>query len=259
MKFLWLRLVCSLLVLSLPTFADTVTGTGGSSAAVPGFSGSSFEWIDDTGGVNASTLSSVFGYNVFDSGTGQPGTGSLLLSNTFTVNGSSTIDVDFSIFTAENPGSSFNELGFAALLQNGQLVAILGASRPDGINHIGDFGDVPSLTFQGPSSGVTSTLTGGTLPVMTLGSQQYGTVVNGASCASNCLTNINSTYTPGAGTYQILYGSFVFDGPNPNAAGLAVQSVNVPEPNSLEMAFVAMLLIGGLVFVKRARLAAVKA
>src|SRR4051812_28406672 len=224
MKSLLFRSVLCFLVLSLPCFADTITGTGGTSSAVPGFSSSSFEWIDNTGNVNASTLSSIFGYNVFQSGSGEPGTGSLLLSNPFAVGVGSAINLSMSLFTAENTGASFNELGFAVLLQNSQVVAILAASRPDGINHIGDFGSFSSVTFQGPSSGVTTTstthLNGSDLPVMTLGSQTYGTLEDPTHCFLNCLTDINSTYTPGAGTYQILYGSFVYDGANPNAAGL---------------------------------------
>jgi len=263
MKSSSLRLMLSLLVLSIPTFADTVSGTGGTSPAVSGFSGSSFEWIDNTGGVDASTLSSLFGYNVFQSGPGEPGSGSLLLSNPFTVGATSTLNVSFSIFTAENIGSSFNELGFAVLLQNSQLVAILGASRPDGINHIGDFGDFPTVTFQAPSGGVTTTshthLNGSDLPVMTLGSQQYGTLVDASNCFLNCLTDVTSSYTPGAGTYQILYGSFVYDGANHNAAGLAVKAVSVPEPTPLELAFVTLLLIGGLMLVRNLRLTPTKA
>src|SRR5437016_3829255 len=120
--------VLVVLVISVPCFADTVTGTGGVSPAVAGFSSSPFEWIDNTGGVTASTLSSVFGYNIFQSGPGEPGTGSFLLSNPFTVSAGSTINVSFSVFTAQYIGSSFNELGFAVLLQNSQLVAVLGAS-----------------------------------------------------------------------------------------------------------------------------------
>lgn len=244
MKHLLSRSVLFLLVLSLPSFADTVIGTGGNSPSVTGFSSSSFEWIDNTGNVDASVLSSIFGYNVFQSGDSNPGTGSLLLSNPFTVGAGSSLNVNFSIFTAQNPGFSFDELGFAVLLQNFQVVAILGANRPDGINHIGDFGSFPGVTFQGPSNGVTSTHVThpGSMPVMTLGSQDYGTNVDQLSCNNNCFTDISSTYTPGAGTYQILYGSFVYGSPNDHAGGLAVKSVSVPEPTALELFFVALVL-----------------
>lgn len=255
MKRLLLCLTVSVLVVSIPAFADTVMGNGGTSPAVPGFSDSSFKWIDNTGGVSTSALSSIFSYDVFQSGGDNTGTGSLLLSNPFTVGAGTTLNVSFSIFTAENIGSSFNELGFAVLLENSQLVAILAASRPDGINHIGDFGNFPSVTFQGPSAGVTTTSTthanGSDLPAMTLGSQTYGTLEDASHCFSNCLTDINSSYTLGAGTFQILYGNFVYFGGNPNASGLAVKPVNVPEASPLELACVALLLMAGFKFLSQ--------
>jgi hypothetical protein len=251
-----MKYLALLLILTAPVFADTVIGTGGVSPAVTGFSSTAFEWVDNTGGVNASVLSSVYGYNVFATG-GATGAGSLLLSNPFTVNGTSTLDVNISLFTAENVGSSFNELGFVVLLQNSQMVAILAASRPDGINHDGDFGDMPGTTYLGPSAGVTTTLNThfnlSDLPVITLGSQQYGTLVDGSSCGDNCLTDINSMYTPGAGTYQLLYGSFYMGtGPNPNAAAVAVKSVTVPEPAMpFELAVTGLMLIALFKFAPR--------
>jgi hypothetical protein len=252
-KFSLLLLV---LVLVIPAFADTVSGTGGVSSPVPGFSDTSFQWIDNTGGVSSSVLSSVYGYNIFQQA-GLTGTGSLLLSNPFTLGATSTLDVSFSLFTAENHGLSFNELGFAILLQNSQMVAVLGATRPDGANHVGDFGNFPGVTYLGPSAGVTTTYNvhpnGSDVPVMTLGSQQYGTLIDLASCGQFCMTDVNSSYTPGAGTYQILYGSFVFFDPNPHAAGVAVKSVKVPEPMPIELVIVALMFVGALKLAPRLR------
>jgi hypothetical protein len=248
------------LVLSTPIFADTVLGMGGVSPAISGFSGTSFQWIDDTGGVDASVLSNVYGYSVLASGQSVTGAGSLLLSNPFTVDGTNTLDVSFSLFTAEGAlGSNFNELGFAVLLRNSQMVAVLGAYRPDGINHITDIGNVQAFTFSGPSSGVTTTRNThqslSDLPVMTLGSEQYGVSADLSSCFVNCLTDVTSSYTPTVGTYQILYGSFFLDSnPNPHAAGLAVKTVKVPEPTPVELGVVALGLIGTLILALRRKL-----
>ena len=249
-----------LIALSLPAFADPVSsyttiGTGGVSGPVANFSNSSFAWADNTGGVNASTLSSTYGYGVFQDGSSY-GTGSLLLSNPFTVSAGSTLSVNFSLFTSQNPMCQC-DYGFGVLLQNSHLVAVLGASRMDGIGLVGAFGPFPFTIFAGPSAGVSTTITNDpslAFPHTTLGSQTYGTLFDTRSCNTfPCVTEITSTYAPAAGTYQLLFGSFsAFDAPPQHAASaIAVKSVQVPEGPAIEYIALALLAIGGICLKKR--------
>src|SRR4030095_774822 len=122
-------------------------------------------------------------------------------SNSFILGATNTLEVNFSLITSQ-PRAGTEDFGFAIVLKDGQMVAVLGALRNDGINSIGDFGDTGGKTFLGPSAGgSTTTITRNlsSLPQMTLGSQTYGTLVNGpGSCLVNCRTDFTSTYTPGA-------------------------------------------------------------
>src|SRR5581483_6573919 len=108
-----------------------------------------------------------------------------------------------------------------------QLVAVLSDIGPDGSRGFGDFVFGQKAP---PSAGVTNTVlntsNGEVGNPFTLGSYQY----NGAPTNPNSLntsTQLLSSYTPGAGTYQLLFGAFFQGTYVPSESAIAVQSVSM--------------------------------
>jgi hypothetical protein len=161
------------------------------------------------------------------------------VSTSFSLVEGESINVNMELFTNLPPSLGGNTslstaYGFALLLKNSVMMANLYTIRPNGLDYTYDeFGRQPSTTFAAPSPGVTvATSKGGPVDV-TLGGFYYGphTPPTPADCLQSCSTEITSSYTPGAGTYELLFGTF---GPTSSTyrESLAVQSVSVPEPTS---------------------------
>ena len=151
MKSLWCLIIVFLL--GLPA---SVSGYGGLSQPIAGFSTEPFAWIDWIGDVPGSVLMSQ-GFNPVLPGPGfayKPSVseagGSLLLSSPFNINAGSTLTVTTSVFTAIRP--NLDNIGFALLLQDSSLKTILSNVRSDNINHFGDFGALPGTIYTSPSA-----------------------------------------------------------------------------------------------------------
>jgi hypothetical protein len=140
------------------------------------------------------------------------------------------------VFAGLYYASMVNTYGFALLLEDGVLHSVLTAVRPDGQTN-GD--DVPfpgGDLFPEPSPGVVVTKTTSPGPHFTLGGHTYNdpnaVVTSNTTCGGGpCLTDVTSTVTPGAGTYQLLFGAF--GGLGWTTMGIAVTEVTVPEVNLL--------------------------
>lgn len=254
-----LYLLAALIVIGIcPAWADplslsyAVMGTGGTSQPIAGFSGSSFEWANNTGTVAGSVLT-AYGFDPLQTIPGVTADywinndirGSLLLSSTFSLNGTQTLDVTTMGLTLE--GQDYVQIEFALLLENSQVAAVLTNTRPDGIDVFGDIGVTPSYTA--PSAGVNTVSQTGTLSsIATIGGVDYGRDALPGDCGENCYTEISSSYTPNAGQYQLLFGSFTSDGSNNRPGAVIVQSVSVPEegtlPDLLVLGFMAVLWMG---------------
>lgn len=213
----------------------SVNGTGGPSSALPPVSDSPFWWVDSTGGVSGAAMA-PFGFDLFQ-GPGVNGipdgwSGSLLTSSAFTLSEGETLNIALQLLSeASEP---WYGLGFAVLLEDSTVKAILANSRPDGIGHFGDLAHPPDVDFNGAGPGVgfkskSGPIGGG----FQLGSGQYGQPSLIGSCLVRvCETSILSSITPGAGTYQLLFGSYSLGGPR-TALAVTDVSTSVPEPATL--------------------------
>ena len=99
---------------------------------------------------------------------------------------------------------------------------------------------------------------------VSLGGAQYGQILDTGSCTGggggfgSCVTNVTSSITPGAGTYQLLFGAYnLYASPDrrydefsgdriDKPTALAVKAVNVPEPSSLLLLGACLAGIAGL-------------
>ena len=215
----------------------SVTGTGGS-AFVSQLSDSPVLWMDSAGGTAGGALS-AFGFNpvVAEAGGSVWGVdygsgGSYALSSQFTMNAGEILNVDFSVFTRH--ASPWQDIGFALLLEDSAVVAVLGNVRPDGVLHYGGLGSRPGTRLATASSGVSLSMTRTAIGSFELGGVQYGTVSDTGDCFGNCRTNISSSYTPGAGTYQLMFGAYG-SAENGKPTAVAVTSARVPEPGTLAL------------------------
>ena len=178
---------------------------------IQGRGGVGLFWLDDAGQI---TWSALAGYN-FDLLPGSSGewqsttVGSFLLSMPFSLASNDTLSVVADLFSAQ--AYPYYEVGFALLVTGMQLKAVLFACRPDGINHIADLGAVPGTVFAAPSPGVQTKITiGGPFKVI-LGGREYGHVVSPSDGKTSAI--VTTSYVPGAGSYQILFGMFSVSGP----------------------------------------------
>src|SRR4051812_15709616 len=231
----WLLLFVSVTAWGIPIdLTYTVIGTGGFSQPITPISNQPFWWTDSTGGISGETLG-PFGYNPAPSFPLSTWTGSLLRSNPFSLTDDDTLSIDVLQFK-QHDRQVYN-VGFGLLLEDSQLRAILFNRRSDGGRQVGDAVSPPGYLFPSPTPGVEMTLTAagdplhfGNMPV-TLGGITYGPV--GAPeyyCGSNavpnnfCSTEIKSSYRPGLGIYELLFGQFTIV-PTYPPSGMAVKSV----------------------------------
>jgi hypothetical protein len=246
----------AVLILGLAGFASadplqlgyTVMGTGGLSGPAAGFSNSSFWWADTSGNVAESALAN-YGFVPYTVPAGQnPGyssvTGSLLLSSAFTIGAGQSLNVTTTAITDEAQDSK--QLDFALLLENSQLVAVLSNISPDGSQGFGDFViGQKALASAGVTTTILNSSSGEVGDPFTLGSYQYnGAPTNRGSL--NTSTELLSSYAPGAGTYQLLFGAFFQPTDAPSQSAMTVQSVSMPEEGTrtdlLISAFVVVIL-----------------
>jgi hypothetical protein len=236
----------------------TVSGHGDFSPPLSPLSDSPFWWIDNTGGISGSAFG-AYGYNPAAAFAPNQWSGSTLLSSPFTLNNGDALNVTATLFE-QNAGEVYS-MGFALLLKGPVLQAILFNLRPDGAMKLSDLAAPPSYYFAPPSPGVTTTVTDagdplhhGNMPV-TLGGNKYGPwpAFDPPHCGAfgyaggGCSHQVSASYTPGAGTYELLFGDFslpyggVF-APT-GATALAVNSVSVPEPSPSILVMLAALAL----------------
>jgi PEP-CTERM motif-containing protein len=250
------------LTLALPTpvgaeaITFAVTGHGGYSEPIAGFNETPFWWADNSGGVPSSAFAAS-GFLLLPeleaAGFHDAGIGSLLLSSPFTMQQDEVLTVSVRIVSALNTTFKPDNVGFAVLLEDGALRAVLAESNPQGNGYWSNefFSPGPrSVPFPLPSSGVTTAQVTSDHIALTLGGSIYGlqpqpdTV---ASCRSHCVTDVTSIHAPGAGTYQLLFGAYnLVDGIGLTPAAIAVTEVTVPEPGTL-----VLLVIGAAVLCVR--------
>jgi hypothetical protein len=249
-----------------------VNGSGGLSQPVPGYSNSSFAWIDDTGNIAGSALS-AYGFDtnpfvaqessffsnvssgvlstVFADTLVPYGVGSLLSSGPISLNAGDTLNVNFSVLTTTQ--FVLGSVGFAVLLKDGTIDAVLAAVDARGGSTFESLTHPVSANFPVSAPEVNAVLDTSRPPVeMTLGTTDYnGSKTNIFQCdpaLRNCETDVLTSYVPGAGTYQLLFGVFqvgLDDSRGPSA--LAVTSVNVqpvPEPATVGLITLSLLGIG---------------
>jgi hypothetical protein len=231
----------------------TMTGDCGVSVPVNGVSANSFTWaLSNTSAatVAGSTLDG-FGFDplsgVFNGTTPEPYSsngrfsGSLLLSNAFTVNGSQNVTVQFADIAAM--GFDWGNFDFAVLLQNSQVAAVMALvsqMSPAGTEDQNYLGTKFEPLTTGAQMAIT--MSEGYPQDFELGSTVFGGPDGNRNCDNNpCLDQITSTYAPGAGTYQLLFGSFTNGNNFPDA--IAVESVQVPESGTLEYLALGLLAI----------------
>ncbi|MGC0779030.1 MAG: hypothetical protein WCD68_17655 [Candidatus Acidiferrum sp.] len=234
-----------------------VTGYGGLSPAVTQVSQNAFWWAASN--TSSSTVSgSVLTTYGFDplSGTSASGftpapysenglyTGSLLLSTPFTVNGAQGLTLTWGEVTAA--GFDYGNFEFAVLLQNSQTVAILGLVAPVVPGSTSDEKE-PGTILTPVSSGVqvtTQYYNSGYPGTFQLGSTEFGEATNNQNGYCNnspCQGQFTSSYTPAAGSYQLIFGSF--GNGNNFPAAVTVESVSVPESGN----FLGYVVVGFLV------------
>ena len=251
----------------------TVVGTGGTSSAIAGFSDDSFWWSDYRGTVSAASLVTDYGFNMTP---GAPGYmqdslsyhfGSLLLSSPFSLEEGDALNVSMTLLTGHVQGSLGQaDVGFAVLLQDSTLRAVLSNTRGDGSSAIISWASHPtSWDLVGPSAGVITSIASheSGLTDVTLGDVTYGPSGMAGECAYPCGIDVTSIYTPGSGTYQLLFGILNMSGEADatRPAALAVKSVSVEEPATLALsslsvpvpepptvALTIIALLGGVIF-----------
>lgn len=248
----------------------TVSGNGGLSQAQTGVSDSQFWWADSSGTVPASTVAATGfvpfpAFEKFVDMLGFGAGGSLLTSSAFTLGADQMLDVNFSILTGNtnwiSPDFRVSPHGFALLIQdNGSPIVLANTTAT-----LGDFftietaGPPTSPHYVSPadghftpvSPGVTTTAT----PLMPLNTGPnadsldltfgdlhfWNDPLMAADCG--CSLDVASSYTPGAGTFRLVFGIYNYWGgtavPSQWSDGvIAVKGVdvsNVPEPSSLAL------------------------
>src|SRR5262249_31884777 len=135
-------------------------------------------------------------------------------------------------------------LGFAVLLEDSTVTAILASSRPDGIGHFGDLPHPTDVDFNKPRSDVAFKATSGPISSnFQLGGMFGPSGLIGSCQFLVCETSILSSITPGAGTYQLLFGSFELDGRSGSAvSALAVTDVSTTGPKTVPQPATLLLL-----------------
>lgn len=235
----------------------TVMGYGGLSPAVAGVSENSFWWAatNTAGATVPGSMLTSYGFDPL-SGSARGVTpapyssnnlfsGSLLLSTPFTVSGTQALTVSFGEL-AVRP-FAYGNFEFAVLLNSStsQVAALLGIESPmtlvgtEDQNYLGTF-----FTPLSPGVQMTTDYYHGAYPAnFTLGGIQYDQC--SGDHAGPCQSELTSTYTPAAGSYQLLFGAYGKGNNGPVA--VVVDSVSVPEEGSIityvVIGILAMLLL----------------
>jgi hypothetical protein len=186
---------------------------------VMGKGGLAFWWIDNAGTVPGTALAN-YGFNLLPNANrdwASLASGSLLISSSFSLSTGEAFNVTARVITAH--ALPYDDVGFALLLRNGQTQAVLFAVRPDGVYRVGDMGPNAPNTFHKPSPGVAVTEEIEKAVDVELGGLKYWPHDAGGASSS---TKMVSTYTPGAGVYQLLAGVFTLS-----------QSANQDRPSAL--------------------------
>jgi hypothetical protein len=203
----------------------SVHGTGGSAGPLAGVSDTGFMWVDGTGDADASSL---YGFSPTGA-SGWDAYGSFLLSDLFNVGAEgATLSLSMLLMNSVAPSSSWGDVGFALLISDDAIVAILANARSNGYNYLGDSGPFPPVMLAAASPGVLVNQTAPDLAALVVGGQSYGPGVNPISCGLHCYQAIGSSYTIGSGNYQLLVGQY-----QGTRAGLALTKAEVdavPEP-----------------------------
>ncbi len=199
----------------------TVQGYGGLAPSTPPISNNDFWWVNSSGGVLGTQLAN-YGFDMVV-GAYPPRdqlSGSLLLSSDFKLKAGETLKIEAAILC--NYTQLQGNVGFAVLLQNSQLVAVLANLRAKGTTVLFDTNPIASLTPEGP--GVTLAKNTFTFPdVIDIGGVTYGPT--GQAFQTDITTTVESSIEPGEGSYQLLFGAFGKDNQFPTT--IAVQSVAV--------------------------------
>jgi hypothetical protein len=128
------------------------------------------------------------------------------------------------------------DVAFALLLENSAVRAVLGNLRPDGNTSLYTSLTHPSdLVLTRTTAGVAVFTTVGDSIDMTLGGGVYGQQLDLSYCVTECVRNVTSTFTPGAGSYQLLFGMYNMNGEidYDRRSALLVKSVTVPESSGV--------------------------
>lgn len=250
-------LFAAVLLCALPASADTVTalpltylvsGVGGLSDPVINLSDSPFWWVNTTGNIPSQSLTDIYGFQPIQTLNGFVATfdpGSFLLSNSFYLSDGDTLKIAISMLgTGAYP---YSDAGMILLLKDSVLSAVLLNARLDNVNVFGDFDPIPQLTSPSPGVNIVYTLPG--LPgLINLGNVTYGVPPGFTSdCRPQpdmnfpCRGDFATSFAPGAGTYQLLFGEF-----GSNKSAMAIQNVSVqsvPEPSTLIMLAAGLTLL----------------
>jgi|RhiMethySRZTD1v2_1073278.scaffolds.fasta_scaffold76711_2 hypothetical protein len=208
----------------------TVIGTGGLSPALPGLSNSPFWWIDTTGGTPAGEVIAR-GFTPFPAFVkvvdtlGAGGGGSLLLSSPFQVQAGHRLDLEFQllkIFYSYSNNDMTAPLGFALLLPSSGPPVVLGNITAEDKNYFNNSSflgsvTVPETPFAPPTTGVSVTTVSGAGLDVTLNGAHYAADPNVAGFCG-CYLRVTSSFTPQAGTYQLLFGNYDFATGGPSSA-----------------------------------------
>ena len=221
----------------------TVIGNGAASSSISGLTDEPFWWIDYTGGAGFLDLESYGFYPAPAVGDpssawyGANASGSLLLSSPFDLADGESLTVEMALITEKRDRWNIDgDVGFALLLEEGVLRAVLANSRPDGNLSIYTSLSHPADLWLTPTSpGVTASTTVGDAIEMTLGDGRYGQRLDTSYCVTECIRDITSTFSPGAGSYQLLFGMYNVSGEidEERRSALLVKSVTVAEPSAL--------------------------
>jgi len=180
--------------------------------SLTGRGGDAFWWLDNSAGTPWSALP-AHNFDLFPGATDDwrsQTSGSFLLSTSFALTAAQVLTVTARMVVAH--AQPFNDVGFGLLLHGSTIKAVLFAARPDAVNHRGDLGGIPGTVFAAKSAGVAGTTTPGPLVKMMLGGVEYGLAVDPGDCTGNCSCDVAITHTPGAGSYQLLFGMFQVGG-----------------------------------------------
>ncbi len=202
----------------------TLTGHGGISGPIRGFSASPCWFVDNTGGIPFSQLAQynlaepphIFGGN----------TGSFLLSSPFHLKQHETLHISLTFLTLEFPHYDF---GAAYLLSNNKVVATLYSAwgGPEGVSVLNSVPITPGVTlnpagalFQG-----NQVILGG----ITYGPDRFQSGVPGPHVPGGSLPWVTSSYTPGEGDYQLLFIAYNTVDNAGGATALAIGSIQPKE------------------------------